>query len=163
MSNFKKKQKSSLGLLFVTAVRIQRVAEKCLWQVYSLLQKQNTSFTFIGEHLISKHINSNNNHSYLQRPGSGLLVRWIGSHPSLHSNWANIVPATKWPMRTEIVLSNLSIQVVLVWTTSLSLPFPFSFNLYRFKSMISSTDCKYLTTFMKGKYYKVLKFASRTT
>lgn len=121
---------------------------------------KNVSFTFICEHLISKRINSNNNHSYLQRPGSGLLVKWIGSHPSLHSNWANIVPAAEWPMRVQTVLSNL------FNTSSVSvnnLSFTLSFNLYRFGSVISSTDCKYLGTFMKGKYYKVLKFASRTT
>lgn len=43
--------------------------------VLQFATKKSISFTFIGEHLIGKHINSNNNPSYLQRPGSGLLVK----------------------------------------------------------------------------------------
>jgi hypothetical protein len=58
-------------------------------------------------------------------------------------------------MRTKTVLSNrLNTSSVSVHSLSITL-LSFSFNLSHVKSLSSSTACKYLGTFMKGKYYKV--------
>lgn len=57
--------------------------------------KKDLLGTCFGDCLISQHSNANNGGSYLQKPGSGLLVEGIGSHLSPHSNWANIVPVPR--------------------------------------------------------------------
>lgn len=58
-------------------------------------------------------------------------------------------------MRIKTVLLNL-LNTSSVSVNSLSVTLvPFSFNRSAVKNVSSSTDCKYLGTFMKGKYYKV--------
>lgn len=58
-------------------------------------------------------------------------------------------------MSIKTVLSNL-LNTSSVSVNSLSVTLvPFSFNLSTVKNVSSSTDCKYLGTFMKGKYYKL--------
>lgn len=128
-----------------------RVAEKCpKW-------KKSLPFSSLGEHLISWPTQGPAGWSPAEASsgwwGSELATAFSMQHLGKYCS----IAGTKEPDGA----ARLFITGALLWT---GLPSPSHLVWSRpFQDMISSTDCKFLGTFMKGKCYKVQRFASGAT